>query len=58
MEPNISKIFKTNIKLITKYFNLNWKIVKKFYFFIKKITDFKKEFSICYWFQTDALCSI
>ena len=34
-KPNIDKVFKTNISLITKYLNLNWNIVK-FYFLPKK----------------------
>ena len=34
-KPNIDKVFKTNISLITKYLNLNWNIVK-FYFLRKK----------------------
>ena len=28
VKPNISKLFKTNTILITKYLNLNWNIVK------------------------------
>ena len=31
-KPNIDKIFKTNIILITTYLNLNWNIVKSFIF--------------------------
>ena len=34
-KPNVGKIFKTNTILITKYLNLNWNIVKKFYFLLK-----------------------
>ena len=30
--PNIGKIFKINIILITKYLNLNWNIVKSLIF--------------------------
>ena len=32
VKPNIGKIFKTNIILITKYLNLKWNIVKSFIF--------------------------
>ena len=39
-EPNIGKIFKTNINLITKYLNLNCNIVKSSIFYRKNI-DFK-----------------
>ena len=35
-EPSISKIFKNNIILISKYLNLNWNIVNKLLFFTKK----------------------
>ena len=31
-KPNIGKIFKTSIVLITKYLNLNWNIVKPLIF--------------------------
>ena len=40
-EPNIGKIFKTNIILITKYLNLNWNFVKSFNFYKKKMIEFK-----------------
>ena len=39
-KPNIGKIFKTNTIFITKYFNLNWNIVKS-YIFTEKMVDFK-----------------
>ena len=58
-KPNISKIFKTNIILITKYLHLNWNIVKSFIFFIlKKWLILNKHFQNCYLFQMDALGSI
>ena len=53
-EPNIGKIFKTNIILIAKY--LNWNIVKSL-IFIHKWLIFNKNFQNFYWFQMDALCS-
>ena len=56
-KPDIDKVFKTNISLITKYLNLNWNIVK-FYFLRKKRLILNKNFQNCYGFQTDALCSI
>ena len=31
-KPNIGKIFKISIVLVTKYLNLNWNIVKPFIF--------------------------
>ena len=31
-EPNISKLFKTNIIMITNYHNINWNIVKSLIF--------------------------
>ena len=34
-KPNIGKIFKTSIVLITKYLNFNWNIVKPLIFFKK-----------------------
>ena len=39
-KPNIGKIYKINTILITKYFNLNWNIVKSS-FFTENINDFK-----------------
>ena len=45
VEPNIRKIFMNNtFFFITKYLNLIWNIVKKFYFY-QKMIDFKYEFS-------------
>ena len=35
-EPNIGKIFKNNIILITKYLDLNWNIAKSLFFTLKK----------------------
>ena len=58
-EPSISKIFKNNIILISKYLNLNWNIVNKLLFFYpKKRLILNKNFLNCYWFQMDALSSI
>ena len=40
-EPNIGKMFKTNISLITKYLNQNWNIAKSLILILKMI-DLKK----------------
>ena len=45
-EPNIGKIFKTNIDLIIKYLNLNCNIVKSSIFY-RKILILNKNFKKC-----------